>query len=350
MESKKLIFYWCCNPDPFNLQGASQWKPYSQNDNDILESGFRNLQQQNGPSLIYLAKNYKVDLNSNMQINKDFEDRQRPVTYKELSTEESYFYFLYRPWINLNSEELKINIEYDKKNFKIGLNSDSLDKKKYIEKLIKELKLLNKESDPYYSVFIEKIRRKPKSLNQLLVQMYLANGFLWKEVNRILRLLISNSKRAKEIKYFYFGFTEALKTFGKESQNILKAKLGASQKNIKTIKAYKINEFTKNEVEYFTKYSQNKNFFISFNCFILATLDEKFVRECFDYYPYLINVIFEYEIDVNENSPFTFLGTKNIDLDNYEDSVLIHAGSVMQINSIELKEQNLYLIKSKLIF
>lgn len=59
-----------------------------------------------------------------MQINVNFEDKQRPVIFKELSAEESQFYYLYRSWINLNPEELKINIEYDKNNFKSCLDSD----------------------------------------------------------------------------------------------------------------------------------------------------------------------------------------------------------------------------------
>ena len=66
-------WYWNASPNPFGQGQHPDWKPYSDEDNRILEEKYK----ANEPRAN--LKNHIIYFKENMQVNKDDFNRQRPV-------------------------------------------------------------------------------------------------------------------------------------------------------------------------------------------------------------------------------------------------------------------------------
>ena len=134
----------------------------------------------------------------------------------------------------------------------------------------------------------------------------------------------------------------AMKILSEKTKILLKQEFPIIENSI--IKLYRGSGISKEEVEFYQKHI---NVVRQISCF-LSTSIQKNVSEGFLQTTNLpLKALFEYELMVSTNPPFTFLGTN--ELDKYgEKEVLIHSGAIIQITNINENPKNNFNIHGKI--
>ena len=397
-------YFWRSDTDPFSSEEKASWSPYDYGDSLFLEDSYQKFINGVGPAIVYLGTKYQIDFKNWIQFQKSKANKQRPIMRGrsekikfivrkerwdcvELCQKDNYFNEkkiianaesvelekILKSKNKENKEKLRQILESKKKtltflwevgNDKIELFLPSemsffindtlfLSAEAYVKELIIEIKHLslisefqNKNNSYDYSDCLEKLQANPSSLFIQLAKIYIREGFLYKELNKLLRCAENKANQGFKIKYFYVGLMAALNKLSEETKTYLKEELSIN--NDKVYKVYRGSAISEEEVRY---YKNHQNILRQINCF-LSTSIKKDVAEGFLEHPsnqgIPLKAIYEYELSPTKNPPFTFLGINA--LDKYgEKEVLIHSGAIIQITSLSETFKNQFYIKGKII-
>ena len=267
------------------------------------------------------------------------------TTNKILETKNTTFTFLWE----IENDKIELVLPGEMNFFQEGRLNLSLEV--HIKELSTEIKNLsvisefqNKHNHYDYWDCLEKLQANPSSIFIQLARIYIREGFLYKELNKLLRCSENKTNQGFKIKYFYVGLMPALNRLSEQTNQEL------SNNNDKLYRVYRGSAISKQEVKYYQQH-QNGNLLRQINCF-LSTSIEKGVAERFlenqQNKGIPLKAIYEYELIITKNPPFTFLGIN--ELDQYgEKEVLIHSGAIIKIISIVENPKNQFYIKGKII-
>lgn len=170
--------------------------------------------------------------------------------------------------------------------------------------------------------------------------MYTAEGFLYREMNKLLRE--ENILYFKKLKYYYTALLASFQYYAKDSLNkIMKEKFEIDEKG--DIFIYRASNLSLDEIEH---YKENPNTIRIFNEFLSTTLDINVVKK--------FQPICLYKIKIRKdfiNKDFAFLDDE-LTIYKNEKEVLLRSGSILYFDDFKhISDQNLprFILSGKII-
>ena len=362
-------YFWRSDTDPFSSEEKASWSPYDYGDSLFLEDSYQKFINGVGPAVVDLGKKYQIDFKNWIQFQKLKPSKQRPIMRGrsekikfivrkdrwdggDFNQKDNYFnekkIIDHTEGVDLkdilnsnnkdNKQKLRRILDSQKNTFtffwevgnekiELSLLSEmnffkngrlSLTVEAYIKELTTEIKHLslisefqNKNNSYNYSDCLAKLQANPSTLFIQLALIYIREGFLYKELNKLLRCAEKKANQGFKIKYFYVGLMAALSRLSEETKIYLNQELLNNNQNVHIV--YRGSAISKEEVKY---YQKHQNVLRQINCF-LSTSIKKDVAEGFLENPINkgipLKAIYEYELISTKNPPFTFLGINELD-------------------------------------
>lgn len=380
-------YFWRSDPNPFSSEENAIWSPYDYGDSIYIEKSYKKYLYSKGPEEVDLSDKYKINFLHWRQISKFNQTKQRTIVRgpsnkiklvfrkdrwgsdfnikdhlfeeQEITTDHNVeFLKFYQKnqytdqflW-EVGNDRMELIVLKEIKLFegnRLNMKVESYIKelKDEINKLSNESEFQNKVNKYDFSDAVERLEKNPETLYDQLVQMYMTESFLYRELNNKLRSLTQEkSNKGCEIKYFYLGLMAAMKKLTENTKELLNHQFSNDSRRV--IKVFRGSGITKEEVDF---YQNHKNVIRQINCFLSTSIQKNVAMRFINNQESELKALYEYDLITSHYPPFTYLGGNELDIYG-EREVLIHSGSILQITSItEDKERaDQFLIKGKII-
>ena len=275
----KYMFFWRSDPDPFSPFQNSTWTPYDEGDNKFLEKHFQLYLLNKNPEVsLGDPPKYKIDFKNWLQINVNETWRQRPIKRDIPSNVKNIIRFNRFDAETLHENQPKIkmienNVQklltkkegYIQKTFRIipnkeveilipknldFLKSELLKFKDFCNLLNNEIEILsklsifqNKQHPCKYDDELKTI--KESNFYETILRMYTMEGFLYKEVNKILRN--SHSNDFHQICYYYTALLASVAFYSKSTLPLMKEE-NIIKEGEKSLMLYRGGGISENEI------------------------------------------------------------------------------------------------------
>ena len=381
------------------------WIPFEEGINDFLEYQYSNyLKDHSIETIIGNPPEYHIDFEKMIQIDSKnnskksilrekscnifnlvrfnkfqsnfINDNQRLVYhkyYKDLDAIKDCSGFVHK--IFTIFEEMPIEIFYLEK-IKIFQDKEISNYEEFIKYLKIEIKNLSKTSifqnKKYfygYDSFLDNIKKE--TFYETILRMYTIEGFLYKELNRVLRnykyyyeeknfknyvkkfikLLNNDDDELKKISFYYVSLIAAFTYYSEISfQSLIEKDLIKNETN--RLNIYRCGLISKEEIKRYEHVKKNNQYHQIFE-FISATLNKNQAEL------YLVNneefdkfkVLYIFDIPINQAncySPVIYLGDFSVFPNERE--ILIKSGSYLKIEKIEKVDEMYYIYQKVLSF
>jgi len=377
IESYK--FLWRSDPNPWSDNDNATWSPYYEGDNAFLNVQYQLfLKNPKTETTLGNPPRYQIDFYNWVQININDKFRQRPIKRRN-----SLFNIIIPRFNRVDSNALlnnvpKVNLMEEKElaqkkgmmkiKFAIIKNQDveieisekifELENKiiKNYENWIFDLKneisnlgqisLYQNKEHPYkYEDFLKNLSQE--NFYSKMIRMYTKEGFLYKEINNLLRNCHKNS--FQNIYIYYISLMASLRYYSQTSIHSLEMD-GYVQKDMEKLVLFRGSGISENEIKMYEK-DKDKRLVRQMLEFISTSVEKANALKFLDLSNAEIKALIQIEIPIDKlylnKCPLCYIG----DLSEFknEKECLISSGAFMKVEEVTKITEKIYEINLRII-
>ncbi|CAF1400740.1 unnamed protein product [Rotaria sp. Silwood1] len=334
MTQKRIEWFWKSDDNPFSNIESSQWNPYSDIENKIIEEAFTKLKKA-----YVILDDYHIDFEHRVQISNDDKSKQRPVKRVEMNRDEGHLRearFMPNPIVPASSfHDLvglrKVFIEAFMEFFDLKFEKD-WEKRKHemVEKailgILHEGQLTGKQREAKWIVEqLEKVKDKTtKEIGKCCTYLYSLESFLYKILNHTMRLIgDKNHEKVWQSKIETLGPFAFLLYYYLSYENL-------NRRTGKTV--YRGVQLTNEMITEYKNVARSEDARRSFQAFTSCSLNREKAEQ-------FGNVLFV--LTAEKRSAYSTLNMDISSLSDYpeEEEVLIRPGRSFKIESVEFDKK-----------